>query len=82
MHRRNAGATVVRPEGGRLALEKLEQEEVEMYEERRAGGGRGEEEEKAGRQGERRGFEEEADEEKGMTAKGCWWGRRGWKESK
>lgn len=81
MHRRNAGAAVVRGRGW-LAVEKLEQEEVEMYEERRAGGGRGEEEEKAGRQGERRGLEEEPDEEKGMTVKGCWWGRRGWKESK
>lgn len=64
-----------------MAVEKLEQEEVEMYEER-AGGGRGEEEEKAERQGERRVFNEEVDEEKGMTVKGCWWGRRGWKESK
>lgn len=32
--------------------------------------------------GERRGFEEEVDEEKGVTVKGCWWGRRGWKESR
>ncbi|CAD1480436.1 unnamed protein product, partial [Heterotrigona itama] len=79
---RCAGGTQGRRWCRGLAVEKLEQEEVEMYEER-AGGGRGEEEEKAGRQGERRGrFDEEVDEEKGMNeVKGCWWGRRGWKEN-